>query len=227
MDIKKFFVITMTGLGSSIILANPTPPYTQKSSFSNLKGDDTGVYAEGLVGYNRYDFSDGYSDSLAPGTSPGFSQRQWNHGTGHWIFGLTVGYQFHRYFSAEAGGLYTLRAKYSYVFTGIGSTKTTITVRPWYAYLAGKLSILLCDKISLFTKLGAGYQRTKITGDPDARGNQGKWGPMFGAGLAYHFTSGFYINGQWLRFTGKIKNARLDNTAPNIFLLGMGYKFAM
>jgi predicted porin len=53
---------------------------------------------------------------------------------------------------------------------------------------------------------------------------------MFGAGIAYNFTPEFYITGEWLRFTGKFKleDDKLTlTTAPNIFLLGVGYKFAM
>ena len=229
MKTKTILAIFMAGLIVSPFVLVQSAMNAQKSSFSYLKSTDTGIYFEGLTGYNRYAFSNGYSDSLAPGNSPGFSQRQWDDGTGNWTFGAAIGYQFHRYFSAEAGGLYTLRAKYSYVFNGYRSTKTIIKVQPWYFYLAGKLSILLYDSISAFTKLGFGYQKSNISGDPDAKGDQRKLGAMFGAGLAYHFASGIYIDAQWLRFTGEMKyviHEGPDNTAPNIFLIGIGYKFA-
>ena len=54
---------------------------------------------------------------------------------------------------------------------------------------------------------------------------------MFGAGVVYNITPEFYVSGEWLRFTGKIKHdstgMTATTTAPNIFLLGVGYKFAM
>jgi opacity protein-like surface antigen len=225
MQTKKILSLTIPGLLFSLAITAQVS--TTKPPFSYMKSTDTGIYAEGLVGYNRYAFSDGYYHSLGPVLPFGVSQRQWNNGTGNWAFGAIIGYQFHRNFSAEAGGFYTLKAKYSYVFSGIGSTKTTISVQPWYAFLGAKLSIPVSYGINLFAKLGAGYQKIRIKDDPNDRGNQSKWGPMFGGGLAYYFTPGIYINAQWLRFTGKIKNGALDNTAPNLFLVGLGYKFAM
>lgn len=225
MKIKKLLFLPILILFFSFT-AFSQPDADSKHSFSYMKSSDTGIYGEGLLGYNRYAFSDGYADSLAPGAF-GFSQRQWSNGVGNFVFGAIVGYQFSKFVSAEAGGFYTLKAKYSYVFSGFGSTKTTIKVQPWYVFLGGRLAVPVYHNFIAFTKLGAGYQKTRITDDPNAKGHQSKWGPMFGGGLAYYFPIGAYIDVQWLRFTGEIKNGTVDNTAPNFFLLGLGYKFAM
>ena len=79
----------------------------------------------------------------------------------------------------------------------------------------------------MFTKLGVGYQKTKVDDGIGWDRSTSNWGAMFGAGLAYNFTQAFYITGEWLRFTGKISNGATQTTAPNIFLLGLGYKFIM
>jgi opacity protein-like surface antigen len=210
MSIKKLLVLAAAGLASSAALAGHVG-YTAAPAPAMY--DNTGVYLEGLVGYNRYAFEDSY------GT---FQDGSWDNGTGNWAFGADIGYQFHRYMSVELGGIYTLRAKAD--FPG-----DSYKMNPWYAYLAGKLAVPVYDNVSVFTKLGVGYQRTKakLSSDSSDTHKESATGAMFGAGVTYNFTPAVYMSGQWLRFTGKVKDGYTDNTAPNIFLLGLGYKFSM
>jgi len=208
MKMKKLLILTAAGLASSVVLAGNSM-YAPRPAPAPMMMSDTGIYIEGMAGYNRYVLSD---------LTPASTSVNWKNGTGNWAFAADIGYQFHRYFSAELGGIYTLRAK-----------ENTFKYRPWYAYLAGKMSIPIYDNLSLFTKLGVGYQELKAdTGAVSVtETSYNNWGAMFGAGLAYNFTPAFYITGQWLRFTGRIKDGAVQTTAPNIFLVGLGYKFAM
>ena len=214
MSIKKILVLAATGIASSAALAGGPVKYTAPAAMPASANNNTGVYIEGLVGYNRYTFDDAL---------PATGNASWDNGSGNWSFAADVGYQFQRYFSAELGGIYTLKAKYT------NANGDSVNVQPWYAYLAGKMSVPVYDNISVFAKLGAGYQKIKNSNENLTNGlyTSSNWGPMFGAGVAYNITPEFYITGQWLRFTGKIKDATINTTAPNIFLLGAGYKFAM
>jgi opacity protein-like surface antigen len=216
MSIKKLLVLAAAGLASSAALAGHVG-YTAAPAPAMY--DNTGVYLEGLVGYNRYAFEDSY------GTLPDGSWGSWDNGTGNWAFGADIGYQFHRYMSVELGGIYTLRV--SGIYTPEDSTGDSYKMNPWYAYLAGKLAVPVYDNVSVFTKLGVGYQRTKFSSDSSDTHKESATGAMFGAGVTYNFTPAVYMSGQWLRFTGKVKDGYTDNTAPNIFLLGLGYKFSM
>jgi hypothetical protein len=191
----------------SYLYANST-----KSSMLSIEEETFHVYIEGLAGYNRFAFSD---------TKP--STIGWDNGNGNFSFGASFGIKTDdRYISAELGGIYTLAAKATDNSTARRFTKAK--VQPWYAYFALVLSIPISNHINLLTKAGPGYQQCN-----DDANNViiRKWGAMFSAGIAYFFNPAFYINGQWLRFTGEIKNNEVQTTAPNIFLLGLGYKFTM
>jgi OOP family OmpA-OmpF porin len=209
MSIKKLLVLAAAGVASSAALAG-TMGYTSASAPAMY--DNTGVYIEGMAGYNRYVLEDAF------GTSNGAAT--WDKGNGNFAFGADIGYQFHRYFSAELGGIYTLKAKETY-------NGATSDIKLWAAYFAGKVSVPIYDNVSVFAKLGVGYQDLKVDAGAFLANEENNWGAMYGAGIAYNFTPAFYIDGQWLRFTGKNTNAQTVITAPNIFLLGVGYKFAM
>jgi len=224
MKITKLSILIAAGLASSGALAG-TAMYAAGPAPAPMMMGDTGVYIEGMVGYNRYNFQDGYGD-VNPGVGASVGT-DWNNGSGNWAFAAAIGYQFARNFSAEAGGIYTQKAKATFSNGLLPPTNLTLKFKPWYAYIAGKLSVPIYDSLSAFAKLGAGYQKVKVDSGTTVTTNPNNWGPMFGAGLSYYFTPAFYLTGQWLRFTGKINNGVVQTTAPNIFLLGLGYKFAM
>jgi len=192
------------------LLGTLTASYAFDSTVGSTK--NTGIYIEGLAGYNRY--------ALKNMANP---KDSWRHGMGNWAFGGDLGYQFCKYFSAEGGGIYTLH--------GIAKNPRSLdpskdeTNKTWYAYLAGKMSVMIGDKATLFTKLGLGYQQLRVVNGPFGNEKFHKWGAMFAAGTAYHFTPAIYISLQWLRFTGKTTEGTTYAMAPNIFLLGIGYKF--
>jgi opacity protein-like surface antigen len=226
---KKVLILSALGIVSTAALAGgaSTPTMYNTAPTTSVKNADTGIYIEGLAGYNQTALKDTY------GTVDNY---EWNHGTGNWALGADAGYQFNQNMAAELGGIYTFNATQKPEDTSNGGTKATY--QPWYGYLAGKLSLPVYDNLSVFTKLGVGYQHLSVkfedlnTGDSDTVSGS-KWAPMFGFGAAYNFTPSMYITGEWLRFTGKIDMNSTDTdsistlSAPNIFLVGLGYKFAM
>jgi opacity protein-like surface antigen len=231
MKIQKLLLLSAAGLASASVLANGSGMYTPAPA--PMMNNNTGVYIEAMGGYNRYAFKDAFGDTLITSSGSNLETRNWSSGNGNWAAGAAIGYQFMRNLSAELGGIYTWRAKYEYNSGGLSATTANFKLRPYYAYLAAKLAVMVYDNMSVFTKLGVGYQKMSVSvSGTETQGitlteNQSNWGAMFGAGLAYNFTPAFYIMGQWLRFTGKIKDGTVQTTAPNLFLLGLGYKFAM
>jgi hypothetical protein len=110
-------------------------------------------------------------------------------------FGTDIGYQFYKNFSAELGTIYTTKDN------------------KFDTYLAGKMSVPVNDKFSVFTKVGVGRQFS----------SSNKTVPMFGVGATYKLTSKTYLEGQWVRFI----NDDSQTTAPSFFLAGIGYKFSL
>jgi len=191
-----------------VLIGNQT--YAFNSQINSAK--NKGAYITGLAGYNRY----ALKDIANPNDD-------WTNGRGNFAFGAAVGYQFCKYFSLETGGIYTLDGKARNPLS-VDPSKDEIA-RTRYAYLAGKLSVTTYPKTTIFTKLGLGYQQLSVSNGPFGQEKFRKWGVMFGAGTAYDFTPKVFISLQWLRFTGKVVDGAGHATAPNIFLLGLGYKF--
>jgi opacity protein-like surface antigen len=187
-------------------------------SAQSLTSTDRGTYIEGLIGYNRYAFRD------ITIVESDIVNLNIDNEKGNLALGATIGYQHNRYLAVEGGGIYAFKAKYSFESTTTGAVFNNLSARPWYAYLAGRITLEIMDHLNIFTKLGLGFQRL-VLGSPHLGSSESNWGAMFGGGLIYHFTPTIYINGQWMRFTGKVKNAIPDTSASNVFLLGLGYKF--
>jgi opacity protein-like surface antigen len=205
MTIKfKLVLLATIGVIGSVLIAN------QAVASNSVK--NRGLYLQGLVGYNRY--------ALKDVANP---KDDWTNGTGNFTVGAAFGYQFCQYFALETAGLYTLDGKAKNP-SSVDPTKYEI-IRTRYAYLAGRLSVITYARTTIFTKLGLGYQRMSVSNGPFGQERFRKWGAMFGAGTSYYFTPKVFIDLQWLRFTGKIVDGATHTTAPNIFLLGLGYKF--
>lgn len=227
---KKVLILSALGVTSTVALAveTSTPKMYNTAPTASMAKADAGAYIEGLAGYNRYAFNDAYDSMTDP-------EYKWHNGQGNWALGASIGYQFQRNLSAELGGIYTFQATYKPKDTSIGAPDK-LQCEPWYTYLAGKLSIPVYNHFNIFTKLGVGHQNLSVKSNDAPRNmsfySQSTWGPMFGAGIAYNFTPSTYITGEWLRFTGKIRSdgdqeSDTLTTAPNIFLVGIGYKFAI
>jgi hypothetical protein len=208
MKVKFKTLLTVLGcignalIGTQIYALDSTANPTQRK----------GVYIAGLAGYNRY--------GLRYIANP---NDDWTNGRGNFAFGAAAGYQCSKYFSVEAGGIYTFDGKARNPLS-VDPTKDEI-LKTRYAYLVGKLSVMTYPNTTIFTKLGLGYQHLSVSNGPFGKEKLRKWGAMFGAGTAYYFTPKVFINLQWLRFTGKVVDGAGHVTAPNIFLLGLGYKF--
>jgi len=224
---KNLFILSVLGVVSSAALAaGATTKYN--TAPAPALTSDTGVYIEGLVGYNRYVF-----DS-ALGTPDTVAATNWHNGSGNWTLGADIGYQFQRYLSAELGGIYTFYGALEPQDKSPGAPGS-LKLQPSYAYLAGKFSMPVYNNFSVFAKLGAGYQKIYITTNGaeflgSGVTSESNWGPMLGAGIAYNFTPAFYVSGEWLYFTNSVglgPNGSISTKTPNIFLLGVGYKFAM
>jgi opacity protein-like surface antigen len=223
MKVKKV-LLSALGIMSSAALA--TAGNAKMHTAAPAINSANGIYIEGLAGYNRYAFSN-------TGTPNNVVPTQWHNGFGNVALGADIGYQFQRYFSVELGGIYTFYGSLE-PQNKIPGAPDTMKLQPSYAYLAGKVSTPIYNNFSAFAKLGAGYQQINVTDDGklfgEDIGNASYLGLMLGAGIAYHITPAVYVSGEWLHFangTSLDNNVSVATPAPNLFLLGVGYKFTM
>jgi opacity protein-like surface antigen len=220
-EMKKILILSTLGVVSTAALAGNTTTTHNKSPIPVTANTSRGIYVEGLAGYNRYAFLDALD-----GIVPSSAVPDWSNSQGNASLAADVGYQFHRNVSAEVGGIYTFKATLRYTYEDESQHK--VDIQPWYMYLAAKLSIPVHDNLSVFAKVGAGYQHINISYDDDSLdldNNSSNWGPMLGLGVAYNLTSTTYANAEWLLFTGKVDDAGVATVSPNVFLVGIGYKF--
>ena len=135
-------------------------------SFAQTRAADSGFY--GGLGLGR-------SDSNLGGATDS-SDNAWK------LFG---GYQFNKYFAAEAG------------YMDLGSTAlpgVTFDSKAWQASAVGSLP--LTEQFSLTGKLGLAQTETDVS----SGGTDHNTDPTYGLGLRYNFTPQFGLRGEWERF---------------------------
>lgn len=179
----------------------------------------SGTYIEGEVGYGLrnwndvQDFTGGVSTENASG---GFSG------------GFDIGYQFNEFISLEGGWLYLPQFKES--LAGNSDTFTS-----WAAYGGFKFTVPLIQDLFIFAKIAGAYNQTSpgsnlvTTGGVNYSGDNDYWTPLFGFGLQYYFNQNVSINAEYVHIPGEDQPLASEGHTPdsNIFLAGVGYKFAI
>lgn len=96
-------------------------------------------------------------------------------------FKLTTGYRYDQTWGLEAG----------YVHHGEGEISggaLRVTSKPQSLYLAGTATLPLPNQFSLFAKLGASYNRTKLSATGAGSDKENRTTLLAGIGAAYAFT---------------------------------------
>jgi opacity protein-like surface antigen len=207
-----------------------------QGNISNIS-DKPFLYLEAGIGYDFYSVGDSslYSgDDLVYRTS--------GESSGNIALNPTVGYQLTKHFAAELGFIFTPSFNTDYTLT-TGSDPAQnyqLGVKPWTAYLAGKFSFPIAQRLGGFVKLGAAYQKVKL--DDSSADNvlihnddTSAFSMLLGFGLNYDITPRVYVFGEGLAyiFNNLESNAfiplvplftlDLDHNATVLF--GIGYKF--
>ena len=109
------------------------------------------------------------------------------------------------------------------------------TLNSWAAYGGFKLTIPLLDNLFAFGKIAAAYNQVSgsnnLTGANAVNysGTNNYWTPLFGFGLQYYFNQNVSINGEYIFIPGneQINTGAGRTPNSNVFLFGVGYKFAI
>lgn len=207
---KKLVIATLLAVGSAsafavdVQSANPTPVNnvvtsgykTQLSNDSFWKGNDmwpNQFYVGGNLGYSNLRHFNSSSIGGANADNKDFS------------FGLTAGYQFHKYLALETS--FNHLGSYS---TAAGDVK------------ANAINLELVGKVPVaygFSVLGHGgyaYTQAKFQGDTGNRGT-----PVYGAGVQYDVNKNTAIVAKWDRYQNfGGTDHKLDN-----YTMGVKYTF--
>lgn len=195
---------------------------TSSALANNING--TGLYVGADVGYGDthwrdFDSSDSFIDPVSGlvGTESIDFKSQGIAGR------IYAGYDFTQFFGVETG------------FTYFPETDVTATVNVYpvfaataktdfktYGYdLLAKISVPVCERLSVFAKAGPGYLRTDFSD-----GKSDNVDLVYGFGASYDLTRNLAANASFLRYNGNYK-VNTNNAQPNadLYSVGLSYKF--
>jgi hypothetical protein len=169
----------------------------------------------------------------------------WKEGRMGWQAGFDVGYRFWKTIAAEFGFFWLQNQKmifnapktYSGVPFGTGST---IELKSWATYLAGRADFDIALDWGIYGKLGLAYVNNQLYYHPISAGNsQGSgslWSPYFGFGVLYHLSQHWLLSLDYALIFGNNNNDdpyysnRLSGSSVHIpslqrLTLNVGYFF--
>lgn len=196
---KKLIVVSAAALATSVAVAGGMN--STYSAPAAVAAPATNLYVQAQLGYAQTYWKNHFGGVVTSS----------KHGNGGFTWGADLGYQFNKNMAVELGGFYLPKA-----------TVNSNTTKSWAGYAAVKLSAPVMSNVSVYAKVGLGYQHVKID---SAKTHH--WGPAFGAGVDYDLGNNMFVNVQYMRFAGKVKNGVAEATNPNIWTAGIGYKFSM
>lgn len=133
---------------------------------------------------------------------------------------LFAGYDFNHYFGAELGYIYLPKVDVKINGDKVGDIKN-------YAVdLLGKLNAPIANGFSVYAKAGVAYLKSSANDNADDNlDSTSHVGPAFGVGLAYQITPQFSADLSWTRYSGEGKLQGDYQPNPDVFLVGVSYKF--
>ena len=212
--------------------------------------DYSGVYIEGDAGWaqvNWADFWAGALNSVPIATTIGNNLVTiqggvvGSHGESGFTWGGDLGYQFNRYFSAEAGWyrLATVSGNHSRIAV-IGNSDfgllDGLRVYSWFVYFAGKVAIPVADDVDIFGKAGVAWRKLNYSGAGTSLAvltavfhdtHYSK--PFFAFGAQWWIDQNWSANIQYMVVPGYYRAVEVAMQAPkaNLVVGGIGYKFAV
>lgn len=212
---KKIFAVTIASLiglsAQAAFAGGPDQPVAPAPVTYS------GTYLEGMVGYGLRDW----------GNTQVFTGTSTQNIDGGFSAGFDVGYQFNEYISLEGGWLYYPQ----FTESALGASDT---LTGWGAYGGLKFTVPLIQDLFIFAKAAAAYNQwdgsnNVIVNAVNYSGTNTYWTPLFGFGLQYYFNQNLSINAQWIYVPGNEELTTATGRTPNenLFLAGVGYKFAI
>jgi opacity protein-like surface antigen len=178
-------------------------------------------YVGANFGYLHAPWKDG-SDVEIPGT---ISFSDWKNGNGDLSFGANLGYMFQPWIGVEGGWMYVPTVKVTVTAHGYTSPPTEIKDNAYYA--AMKLQHgLNVRNLSLYTKVGLGYQDVDVKNGGGMINNTGPIGVYGAVGLDYGVTQNILIDGSVSFLNGYTRHDKGQfATDLSYFNVGVSYLF--
>ena len=236
---KKISIPFMLGLAASSVGYAGTMGAIQEST--------SGFYVEGNVGYANHPWTSNRTTTVGLENQLGVLTHLSNINGGT-IGGADIGYQFNQYLSLEGGWSYIPTASYNRdrtVTLPVAQTTFTlpeglqVNINSGLAYIAGKGTVPIYNKLEAFGKLGAAYAYNhtnvhvpaSLVNTPIVHTTEHSnfWNPLFGFGLQYSPLNNWHINIQYDYVPGFDEASANHFITPAIQLVtfGLGYKFFM
>lgn len=185
---------------------------------------DNGAASKVYVGVNaNYTHSDWKTMLGANGTS--FSG--WKNGTGGFGFGAYAGYMLTDHIGAELGWNKSPNVQFNLAYDGGASTATKITTNMFYAAFVMSNQLPMAQNLSMFLKVGPGYQRVHVSNTVGgAINNMDAIGLYAAAGLTYAVTPNIGVSLQAAGLSGQTDHQKNKfSTNPYIYSLSVAYLF--
>jgi len=215
---KKIFLGVIAGMAalgfSSMTFANGDVGMAPTYIPTHVEDTDAaGIYL-GVQGGYALTHWDNIEPLFAPGSSiddgDGFAGRAY------------MGYAFNKYFAVEGGWTYLPS-----VDVNVAGMKVT-SIDNWAVDLVAKLMVPFDDQFGLFTTIGGNYFRSDdslmffTTGAVHDTEN---FNVTYGGGAYYNITPNFSLDVAWKRFDGHPRITDDYQPNPDLFTIGVAYKF--
>ena len=231
---RLLFTGTLMALSAAAIAGGPdmmAPP---------APVDYSGMYIEGDAGWAQANWDNFWAGALNSAPAVLAFPRGGvvgDHGDSGFTYGGDLGYQFNRYFSAEAGWYHLVTVSGNHA-TAVGGSGTLdpIVVRSWFVYFAGKVAIPVADDFDIFGKAGIVWRKLDYSGPAvglaaitavfhDTHYSK----PFFAFGAQWFLDQNWSANIQYMVVPGYYRAAEVAMQAPkaNLVVGGIGYKFAV
>lgn len=238
MSLKKISALFISGIAANAVsYAGTMGPAIQERTHS--------IYIEGNVGYANHPWTNDRTTTVGLENQLGVLTNLSNINGGA-IGGVDAGYQFNRYLALEGGWSYIPTASYNRdrtVTLPVAQTTFTlpqglqVNINSGLAYIAGKGTVPIYDKLEAFGKLGAAYAYNETNVPVPASlvnsttvhttSHSNFWNVLWGAGLQYSPFNNWTMNVQYDYIPG-YNQASADHfiTPPlQLVTFGLGYKF--
>lgn|GEM_PF-6438229 len=212
----KGALLTSALLTSSLSFADQSFAQPQQPTAQSASGK---FYIGASVNYT-------HSDWKTMLGANGTSFTDWKNSTGGIGFGAYAGYMMTNHIGAELGWNRAPTVKFNLSYQSSPYVATSISTNMFYAAFVMSNQLPIAQNITMFLKVGPGYQRVHVTGGTDAINSMNAIGLYGAVGLTYAITPNIGISAQAAGLSGQTNhNKGQYTTNPYIYSVSLAYLF--
>lgn len=232
-------------ISTTIIMGFAATSMAHAGTMGAVQENTHAFYIEGNVGYANHPWTSDRTTTVGLENQLGVLTNLSNINGGA-IGGVDIGYEFNNYLALEGGWSYIPTVSYNRDTTvklPVGQTTFTlpqglqVNINSGLAYLVGKGTVPVYDKLDAFGKLGLAYAYNHSNVNVPASlvnsttintvDHSNFWNALFGFGLQYSVMNNWRVNVQYDYVPGYNEASASHFITPAIQLVtfGLGYKF--